>query len=209
MLSRWVKKNHSAQLCYGWKKYKNTTGCAIVIIISRIRKFIMFSLFGKAQKRKIFVTFVFPSSHPFLLAFLFLVGCSFRHHKIKIKIGRNHVQLAMIYSELFLSVFPFFFFYYDIYRKGQKTKQNPPKKCSSYWLSFFLLFCSLRDSVYHSILYILRGVLLLHDNCFHAPCVCVCAVGQFVERYFYLFYISLKYLLYTYIDAEKMNTRHL
>jgi hypothetical protein len=128
MLSLWVKKNHSAQLCYGWKKYKNTTGCAIVIIISRIRKFIMFSLFGKAKKKKkIFVTFVFPSFHPFLLAFLFLVGCSFRHHKIKIKIGRNHVQLAMIYSELFLSSFPFFFFTTIFIARARKQNKTPPK----------------------------------------------------------------------------------
>ena len=103
--------------------------CAIVIIISRIRKFIMFSLFGKAKKKKkIFVTFVFPSFHPFLLAFLFLVGCSFRHHKIKLKIGRNHVQLAMIYSELFLSVFPFFFFTTIFIARARKQNKLPPPK---------------------------------------------------------------------------------
>jgi hypothetical protein len=79
------------------------------------------------KKKKIFVTFVFPSFHPFLLAFLFLVGCSFRHHKIKIKIGRNHVQLAMIYSELFLSVFPFFFFTTIFIARARKQNKTPPK----------------------------------------------------------------------------------
>lgn len=53
----------------------------------------VFPYFGKEQKT--FVTFVFV-----LLAFL--VCCSFRHHKNRtIKIGRNHVQLSMIYGELF------------------------------------------------------------------------------------------------------------
>lgn len=90
----------------------------------------VFPYFGKEQKT--FVTFVFV-----LLAFL--VCCSFRHHKNRtIKIGRNHVQLSMIYGELF-------FLFTTEFIAGLRER-NQKKEKTHIEVLFFSFFFSRRES---------------------------------------------------------------